>query len=124
MQTKTTPNVCIKACDLHERLVRSHCGDGVILKLNCEQERETRARMLELEDLENMQNEKFNSVSEEVETNTRKIKKLWSKYQSAKSEINVCISCERCIFPVRFSAANLIHDCLWNAYVDRTVVAW
>eukprot|EP00976_Prorocentrum_cordatum_P090182 1188016-Prorocentrum_minimum.AAC.4 len=52
-----------------------------------EKEEERRRKMAELDEMQLMQEEKFSSVQEEVEQKTKKIKKLWNKYQSTKSEI-------------------------------------
>lgn len=49
----------------------------------------TRRRLEELEEVDEMNNAKFDSVNQEVEAKSKKLKKLWTKYQSAKSEIEV-----------------------------------
>ena len=44
-------------------------------------------RMVEQEDEKLILEEKFSSLNEEVTSKTKKLKKLWSKYQQAKSEL-------------------------------------
>jgi len=48
---------------------------------------ELERKKAELEEMNLMQDEKFSSVQEEVEQKTKKIKKLWGKYQGTKVEI-------------------------------------
>lgn len=52
-----------------------------------EEEEEAARRIAELEEMNLMADEKFSSVQEETEVKTKKIKKMWTKYQETKAEV-------------------------------------